>query len=69
MTITSQRPIDTILLQSNQSVDILNIKDKVCKENRMKDEVDPNNLLLTTLKVDSQDIKKIQMKIRTAEGQ
>lgn len=68
MTITSQRPIDTILLQSNQSVDILNIKDKVCKENRMKDEVDPNNLLLTTLKVDSQDIKKIQMKIRTAEG-
>ena len=34
----------------------------------MKDEVDPNNLLLTTLKVDSQDIKKIQMKIRTAEG-
>ena len=35
----------------------------------MKDEVDPNNLLLTTLKVDSQDIKKIQMKIRTAEGQ
>ena len=34
----------------------------------MKDEVNPNNLLLTTLKVDSQDIKKIQMKIRTAEG-
>ena len=41
----------------------------MCKENRMKDEVNPNNLLLTTLKVDSQDIKKIQMKIRTAEGQ
>ena len=41
----------------------------MCKENRMKDELDPNNLLLTTLKVDSQDIKKIQMKIRTAEGQ
>ena len=41
----------------------------MCKENKMKDELDPNNLLLTTLKVDSQDIKKIQMKIRTAEGQ
>ena len=72
MTITSQRPIDTILLQSNQSVDILSIKDKVCKENRMKRDqsnTDNNNVLLTTLKIDSADVKKVQLKIRTAEGQ
>ena len=28
-----------------------------------------NNLLLTTLRIDSADIKKVQLKIRTAEGQ
>lgn len=27
-----------------------------------------NNLLLTTLRIDSADIKKVQLKIRTAEG-
>lgn len=72
LTITSQRPIDTILLQSNQSVDILSIKDKVCKENRMKRDLNnnyDNSLLLTTLKIDSTDVKKVQLKIRTAEGQ
>ena len=41
-------------------MDILNIKDKVCKENRIKNTLDPTtNLLLTTLKVDSADIKKV----------
>lgn len=50
-------------------MDILEIKDKVCKENKLKDEANPANVLLTTLKVDSADIKKVQMKIRTAEGQ
>ena len=49
-------------------MDILEIKDKVCKDNRLKDEVNPANMLLTTLKVDSDDIKKVQLKIRTAEG-
>ena len=53
LTITSQRPIETILLQSNQSVDILEIKDKVCKQNRIKDEINSANMLLTTLKIDS----------------
>ena len=38
VTITSQRPIDAVLLQSSQQVDILSFKDKVCKENRIKDE-------------------------------
>jgi len=49
-------------------VDILEIKDKVCKENRMKDDINASNLLLTTLKIDSSDVKKVQLKIRTAEG-
>ena len=69
LTITSQRPLETILLQSSQSVDILEIKDKVAKENRVKDDTHPQNVLLTTLQIDSADVKKITLKIRTAEGQ
>ena len=62
--------MDTILLQSGQSIDILTIKDKVCKENRVKDQSEQaaSNLLLTTLKIDSADVKKVQLKIRMAEG-
>ena len=67
LTIQSQQAIDTILLQSNQSVDILNIEGKNCKENNIQDDL-YGNMLLTTLKVDSEDIKKVSMKIRTAEG-
>ena len=68
LTINSQKAIDTILLQSNQSVDILQIEDKKCKENNIQDELH-GNMLLTTLKVDSEDQKKVPLKIRTAEGQ
>ena len=49
LTITSQKPLETILLQSSQSVDILEIKDKLAKENRVKDESCKENVLLTTL--------------------
>jgi len=34
----------------------------------MKDDINASNLLLTTLKIDSSDVKKVQLKIRTAEG-
>ena len=54
LTIQSQLPIDTILLQCNQSVDILKIEDKKCKENDIEDSQN-GNMLLTTLKVDSED--------------
>ena len=64
VTITSQRPIDTVLLQSTQQVDILSFKDKVCKENRIKDEegsegyiINGSNKTLTTLKIDAGDVK------------
>ena len=36
ITLSSQRQIDTILLQSSQSIDLLGIEDKVCKENQIK---------------------------------
>lgn len=69
LTITSQKPIDTVLLQSNQQIDILQIKDNVCKQNKVTDEANRQNVLLTTLKVDSKTTNKIGIKIRTAEGQ
>ena len=36
---------------------------------RDQNNTDNNNVLLTTLKIDSADVKKVQLKIRTAEGQ
>ena len=42
LTIDSQLPIDTILLSSKQSVDILDIVDKVAKENSIEDESGAN---------------------------
>lgn len=69
LTITSQRPLDTIILQSNQQIDILHIKDKVCRQNKVKDELNSKtNVLLSTLKIDGADTKKVEIKIRTAEG-
>ena len=59
-------------------MDLLNIKDNVCKENSIvkSDNSNPSSsqngaasVLLTTLKVDSADVRKVQLKIRTAEGQ
>ena len=46
--------MDTILLQCNQSVDILKIEDQKCKENAI-DDSQHGNMLLTTLKIDSED--------------
>ena len=69
LTITSQRNIDTVLLQSSQAVDLLSIEDNLCKENQIKDENSTTNVLLTTLKVDSDGVNKVKLKIRTAEGQ
>ena len=49
-------------------MDILQITDKICKENAIEDNI-YGNMLLTTLKFDSADQKKVSLKIRTAEGQ
>ena len=54
LTIHSQLAMDTILLQCNQSVDILKIEDQKCKENAIEDS-QHGNMLLTTLKIDSED--------------
>jgi hypothetical protein len=38
LTIDSQLPIDTLMLTSKQSVDVLEISDNVAKENTIPDE-------------------------------
>ena len=56
------------MLQSAQAVDILQIENQKCKENSIEDKIH-GNMLLTTLKFDSANEKKVALKIRTAEGQ
>ena len=52
----SQLPIGSLLVQSKQHVDILSIDNKACKLNSTKD---GQNLLLSTIKIDSPDQRKI----------
>ena len=56
------------MLQSAQAVDILQIENQKCKENSIEDKTH-GNMLLTTLKFDSANEKKVALKIRMAEGQ
>ena len=48
---------------------MLSIEGNICKENNIKDENASQNALLTTLKVNSDGVTKVQLKLRTAEGQ
>ena len=52
MTIDSQLPIDTILMTSNRPVDVLEVKDKVAKENTVPDE---NGQIIKTFKCNDSD--------------
>ena len=65
LTIDSQLPIDTLLLASKQAVDIIEITDKVAKENTIPDE---NGQMIKTFKFSAVDQKKITIKLRAAEG-
>jgi hypothetical protein len=58
------------MLQSMQNVDILEVKDNVCKVNKINDKL-TNNALLATLKVQGEDINvtRVEIKLRTSEGQ
>lgn len=69
MFIDSQLPIDCIMLQSRQNVDILEVKDGVCTINKITN--DKQNALLATLKVIGEDtnVSRIEIKLRTSEGQ
>jgi hypothetical protein len=48
--IDSQLPIDCLMLQSMQNIDILSVKDNICKINKVNDKLS-TNVLLATLKV------------------
>lgn len=68
--IDSQIPIDTLVLQSMQNIDIISVKDNICTINKINDKAN-NNVLLAILKVHGEESKhtRIEIKIRTSEGQ
>jgi hypothetical protein len=68
--IDSQLPIDCLMIQSMQNVDIIEVKDNVCKINKINDKI-TNNALLATLKVQGEDsnVTRVEIKLRTSEGQ
>ena len=68
--IDSQLPIDCLMIQSMQNVDIIEVKDNVCKINKINDKI-TNNGLLATLKVQGEDsnVTRVEIKMRTSEGQ
>jgi hypothetical protein len=53
-----------------QTIDILEVKDNVCKISTIRDKL-TNNALLATLKVQNEDsnVSRVEIKIRTSEGQ
>jgi hypothetical protein len=65
LTIDSQLPIDTLLLTSKQSIDVLEIVDNVAKENTVPDD---QGQMIKTFKFSAIDLKKITIKFRAAEG-
>jgi Bardet-Biedl syndrome 7 protein len=58
------------MLQSMQNIDILEVKDNICKINKINDKLS-NNVLLAVLKVsgDTSNHTRVEIKIRTSEGQ
>ena len=71
----SQLPINEITMQSKQNIDILDIKDNIPKITRIIDIKDPTIARLNHLTIESDDrddvntINRIEMRIRTSEGQ
>ena len=51
-----------------QNIDILSVKDNVCKINKIVDKLS-TNVLLATLKVENEQVTRVEIKIRTSEGQ
>jgi Co/Zn/Cd efflux system component len=74
--IDSQKPISSVIMQSKQNIDILNIKDNLAKINRIQEISDPNISSLAHLQVQSDEnnlsesnkINRLEIKIRTSEG-
>lgn len=67
--IDSQLPIDCLLIQSMQNVDIIEVKNNTCKITKVNDKL-TNNGTLATLKVQGEDssVTRVEVKIRTSEG-
>jgi hypothetical protein len=67
--IDSQLPIDSLMLQSMQNIDILSVKDGVCTINKVTDK-QHGNVLLATLKVSGEESMhtRVEIKLRTSEG-
>lgn len=71
----SQLPISEVIMQSKQNIDVLDIKDNVAKINRVLEIKDPSIASLNLLTVDNSNdhneniINRIEMRIRTSEGQ
>ena len=71
----SQLPMSSVIMQSKQNIDILDIKDNNASINRIQDIRDPTIASLTYLNVESDEsgnsieINRIELRIRTSEGQ
>jgi hypothetical protein len=68
--IDSQLPIECLLIQSMQNVDIIEVKDNVCRATKVNDKIS-NNGLLATLRVATEEVNvtRVEIKLRTSEGQ
>lgn len=71
--IDSQSPMASVMLQSKQQIDILDVKDNMASINRSAEIPDPQIQSLVYLVVCSDDVShnhnRLEIKIRTAEGQ
>ena len=66
-------PIQNVVLQSKQNLEILQVKDNIAKISMMESTDDPEILCLAHLSIEGDDEhnfhNKIEIKIRTSEGQ
>mmetsp|Transcript_9938 Transcript_9938/g.16708 ORF Transcript_9938/g.16708 Transcript_9938/m.16708 type:complete len:261 (+) Transcript_9938:225-1007(+) len=73
MTIDSQLPISQLIMQSKQNLDILEVKNNTARIQRCGEIQDPNISSLTYLVIEGEGaeshINRIEVKIRTSEGQ
>ena len=71
--IDSKLPIQSIVLQSKQNVDILKIKDNIAKIYAVKETQDPSIQMMAQLVIEGEGNQnvhnRIEIKIRTSEGQ
>jgi hypothetical protein len=68
--IDSKLPIASVVLQSKQNIDIIQIKDNLAKINIMRNQNDPNVQSMAQLLIEGESKhNRLEIKIRTSEGQ